>query len=140
MDDDLKAEVQEKLAGTKRTRRQAGNMHSGEDGFDENTDKPIFKVHDEEKFKERNRAEQRNKALKASYEKDHKAVMLKKYAKSSFLTPEAAMYLNEAMKKNQSKVDQEIVYAGLHNAKLEQKKFKRANKNQQRFKNRTKRS
>jgi len=55
---------------------------------------------------------------------------LKKYAKSSFLTPEAAMYLNEAIKSKQSKVDQEVIYAGLHNEKLSKMKFKRANKNQ----------
>ena len=54
--------------------------------------------------------------------------MLKKYAKSSFLTPEAAMYLNEAIKQKKSKVDQEIVYAGLHDEKLGKMKFKRKNK------------
>ena len=67
-------------------------------------------------------------------------MMLKKYANSSFLTPEAAMYLNEAIKSKQSKVDTEIIYAGLHTEKLSKIKFKRANKNQQRFKGRAKRS
>jgi len=66
-------------------------------------------------------------------------MMLKRYAKSSFLTPEAAMYLNDAIKSKQTKVDSEIIYAGLHNEKLSKMKFKRANKNQQRFKNRVKR-
>ena len=56
------------------------------------------------------------------------------------MTPEAAMYLNEAIKKKQSKVDQEIVYAGLHSDNVSKLKFKRKNKNQQRFKNRVKKS
>ena len=67
-------------------------------------------------------------------------MMVKKYAKSSFLTPEAAVYLNEAIKSNQTRVDDEIVYAGLHDSKMDKKNFKRKNKNQQRFKGRTKRS
>ncbi len=66
--------------------------------------------------------------------------MLKKYTKSSFLTPEAAVYLNEAIKAKRNTVDEEIIYAGLHNEKQGKMKFKRTNKNQQRFKNRTKRS
>ena len=66
--------------------------------------------------------------------------MVKQFAESSFLTPEAAMYLNEAIKAGKSKVDDEIVYAGLHSEKMNKIKFQRKNKNQQRFKNRVKRS
>ena len=55
--------------------------------------------------------------------------MLKKYTKSSFLTPEAAVYLNEAIKANRNSVDEEIIYAGLHNEKQGKMKFKRTNKN-----------
>ena len=40
MDDDLKQEVQEKLAGTKRTRKGAG---AAQGEYDENVDKPLFK-------------------------------------------------------------------------------------------------
>lgn len=41
--------------------------------------------------------------------------MLKKYGNSSFLTPESAAYLNESIRANKtSKLDDEIVYAGLH--------------------------
>ena len=40
------------------------------------------------------------------------------------------MYLNEAIKAKQTKVDDEIVYAGLHTDKLSKMKFKRKNKNQ----------
>lgn len=42
------------------------------------------------------------------------AQKLKKFSNSSYLTPEAAMYLNEAMRAGSNKVDEEIVYAGLH--------------------------
>ena len=56
--------------------------------------------------------------------------MLKKYGNSSFLTPESATYLNEAIKLNKSaKLDDEIVYAGLHQEKLGKIKFKRNEKN-----------
>lgn len=95
------------------------------EGYDENVDKPLFEHHDDAKVKERNRGMQRANALKQTYKKDHESMMLKKYAKSSFLTPEAAMYLNEAIKSKQTKVDSEIIYAGLHNEKLSKVKFKR---------------
>ena len=90
MDDDLKHEVQEKLAGTKRLRKT--------DDFDENTDIPLFKHQDDFKLKERNKAKQREQALKAGYDKQRDSVILKKFANSSFLTPEAAKYLYEAIK------------------------------------------
>ena len=95
---------------------------------------------DEDKFKERNRGQQRMQALKKTYDKQHESALLKQFAKSSFLTPEAAMYLNEQMKAKQSKVDKEIVYAGLHSENVSKIKFKRTEKNKQRFKNRVKRS
>ena len=70
MDDDLKHEVQSKLAGSKRKKKGAaagGPEDMAE--FDENTDKPLFKQHDEDKFKERNRGQQRLQALKKTYDK-----------------------------------------------------------------------
>ena len=135
MDDDLKHEVQGKLSGSKR-------LHKSKEGEDpdENIEKPLFKTFDDVKIRERNRAKQREIGLKSSYDKERSSMMLKKFGKSSFLTPEAAMYLNDVVKNNQTKVDDEVVYAGLHNEKLNKMKFKRQNKNQQRFKNRTKRS
>ena len=136
MDDDLRVEVQEKLAGQKRKR----SKNAGDEDYDENVDKPLFKEFDDQKFKERNKAEQRNKALKTGYDKYRDSMMQKRIGQSSFLTPESAKYLNEIIKAKQSKVDTEMVYAGLHNQSLNKIKFKRANKNQQRFKNRVKRS
>jgi len=39
------------------------------------------------------------------------------------------MYLNEIISSNKSsKVDDEIIYAGLHDAKIEKKNFKRSQK------------
>ena len=107
--------------------------------MDEN-DKPLFKVYDDLKFKTRNKEQQRAQALKEGYEKTRKTAMVRQFSKSSFLTPEAAMYLNEAIKSNTSKIDQEIVYAGMHSENVAKIKMKRTNKNQQRFKNRVKRS
>lgn len=54
MDDDLKHEVQTKLAGSKRLNKQIQN-----DPYDENIDKPLFKSYDDAKVKERNRGAQR---------------------------------------------------------------------------------
>ena len=93
-------------------------------------DNPLFKTHDDAKQKERNRGAQRAQALKQGYDKDRDNMMLKRFANSSFLTPEAAMYLNQAIKAKQTKVDDEIVYAGLHAEKASKMKFKRQNKNQ----------
>lgn len=54
--------------------------------------------------------------MKQRYDKEIDSQKLKKFSNSSYLTPEAAMYLNEAMKGGSTKVDDEIVYAGLHEA------------------------
>lgn len=67
-------------------------------------------------------------ALKKKYDLEIQAQKAKKFSNSSFLTPEAAMYLNDVMKENQTKVDEEVVYAGLHSSKKISKKFKRKEK------------
>lgn len=135
LDEDLKHEVQTKLAGKKRKRGEADLPEE----LDEN-EQPLFRVPDDSRHKDRDRGKQREQALKQKYDKHHESLMLKRFSKSSFLTPESAAYLNEAIKSSQSKLDQELVYAGLHSDKVPKLKFKRKNKNQQRFKNRTKRS
>lgn len=48
--------------------------------------------------------------------------------------------MNEQIKDNKTKVDSEIVYAGLHSENVSKVKFKRGDKNKQRFKNRVKKS
>ena len=59
---------------------------------------------------------------------------MKKFSNSSFLTPEAALYLNEAINENRTKVDDEVVYAGLHGKKVDKMKFKRKEKMSARYK------
>ena len=50
---------------------------------------------------------------------------MKRFSNSSYLTPEAAAYLNEAMQEKQTKIEEEIVYAGLHEHSKGKMKFKR---------------
>lgn len=77
--------------------------------------------------------------MKAKYDQLKKEEKFKKVSNSSFLTPEAASYLNELIKKEQtSTVDQEIVYAGQHSDFEPKKNFKRKEKFTSRYKNRTK--
>ena len=38
------------------------------------------------------------------------------------------MYLNQAIKENASKVDEEIIFAGLHGERVDKMKFKRKEK------------
>jgi hypothetical protein len=58
----------------------------------------------------------KEQALKGKYESEIQNQKLKKFSNSSYLTPEAALYLNEAMKAGVSKIDGEIIYAGQHEA------------------------
>ena len=67
----------------------------------------------------------RQAELKEKYEREVQSQKLKRFSNSSFLTPEAARYLNEAISENKAHVDEEIVYAGLHDTKLGKMKFKR---------------
>ena len=78
--------------------------------------------------KRETKAKQKEMALKQKYDKEIEAQKLKKFSNSSFLTPEAAMYLNEAISNNQTRIDDEVVYAGLHQSKDDKMKFKRKEK------------
>ena len=49
---------------------------------------------------------------KKRYEELKQNEQYKRFSNSSYLTPEAASYLNELIKSNQRKADLEIVYAG----------------------------
>jgi len=73
-------------------------------------------------------------ALKERYNIEINSQKVKKYANSSFLTPEAAMYLNQAIRENSSKVDEEIIFAGLHGEKVDKTKFKRKEKYSTKYK------
>lgn len=72
--------------------------------------------------------------MKKAYEMEIERQKFKKYSNSSYLTPEAASYLNEMMRSNQTKVDEEVVYAGLHTDKVSKKNFKRNEKYSTRYK------
>jgi hypothetical protein len=133
LDDDLKVEISEKLAGRKRKNGE----RSGTDEFIDEIEKPLFKQYDDSKQRTRNREEQRKISLKESYEREHKQQMLKKFGKSSYLTPESIMYLNQQLKaKNSDKLDEELVYAGLHSENVAKIKFKRKENKKQHFKGR----
>lgn len=59
---------------------------------------------------------------------------MKKFSNSCYLTPEAARYLNEAIRENQTKLNDEIIYAGLHDTKTNKMKFKRNEKFSSKYK------
>ena len=72
---------------------------------------------------------------------EHKNQMLKKFGKSSFLTPESILYLNEQIKSsNSGKLDDELIYAGLHSENVGKIKFKRNEKKKAYYKGRKSRS
>jgi hypothetical protein len=70
------------------------------------------------------------------YEELKTAEPYKKFSNSSFLTPEAAGYLNELIKQKTSRADLEIVYAGQHSENIPKPKFKRKEKFTSRYKKR----
>lgn len=129
MDDDLKLEVNQKLSGKKRLAAERGDLD-----FDE------FIKKGEKAPLVRNKEEQRKKALKIQYQQEKEKEITRKFANSSYLTPESITYLNSVIKKSETSVDQELVYAGLHSEKVAQKKFKRTENKKQRYKGRQKRS
>lgn len=75
----------------------------------------------------------KEKALKAKYDKEIMNQKLKKFSNSSYLTPEAAMYLNEAIESGATRVEEEIVYAGLHDPRKKELKFKRTKQYSSRY-------
>ena len=78
--------------------------------------------------------------MKRVYEKEKEKELTRRFANSTYLTPESITYLNQIIKSKQSNVDQELVYAGLHSENVAEKKFKRTEKNKQRYKGRQKAS
>jgi hypothetical protein len=85
--------------------------------------------HDDGVHKKRaDKQKQKEEALKKRYNMEIDSQKLKKFSNSSYLTPEAASYLNEAMRAGNTKVDDEVVYAGLHKSDKQSLKFKRSEK------------
>jgi hypothetical protein len=108
LDDDLRKEVVKKLSGVKRTNSQRENEGESEAWLRGD-------MKSENVRKARDKAEQRAEALKRQYEAEKKREITRKFANSSYLTPESISYLNDAVKRGGVKnVDQELVYAGLH--------------------------
>jgi len=62
-------------------------------------DEKLFKkFHDDTPQRKRdNKAKQKENALKTKYDAEIESQRLKKFSNSSYLTPEAAVYLNEVM-------------------------------------------
>ena len=67
--------------------------------------------------------------MKQSYAKSKKKQLEKRFGHSSYLTPESVQYLNDAIKKSSSRLDDELIYAGLHSELEKGPKFKRTEKN-----------
>jgi len=136
LDEALKMEISQKLSGKKRSYLEKIEQDAGGD-----LDLNMFgSLKGERAAKERNKAVQRAGALKQQYEMEKKRELTRKFANSSYLTPESISYLNNAIKSQSSKVDEELVYAGLHSENVAVKKFKRTEKKKQRYKGRQKRS
>lgn len=73
---------------------------------------------------------------KKRYEELKSGEQYKKFSNSSFLTPEAAGYLNELIKQKTNRADLEIVYAGQHSENVPKQVFKRKEKFTSRYKKR----
>lgn len=94
LDDDLKLEINNKLSGKKRLAVERGDLE-----FDEMITKG------EKAPLHRNKEEQRKKALKLQYKAEKEKELTRKFANSSYLTPESITYLNEVIKKSETSVD-----------------------------------
>jgi len=74
--------------------------------------------------------------LKSRYAAEKEKEMTRRFANSSYLTPESISYLNDLIKKKATSVDQELVDAGLHSEKGLVTKCKWTENKKQRYKNR----
>ena len=108
----------------------------GKKGRERNADmigETLAKSEEEPIRKRENKIKQKEQSLKQKYEREMRLQRLKKVSNSSFLTPEAAMYLNDIIRENQSKVDEEVVYAGLQETRVDKKNFQRKEKYTSRY-------
>ena len=117
LDEDLQYELREKL-GAKAAKVEGGSLATGKlfDAFKD--DGTIHR-------KRASKQDQRQNELKQKYDREISSQKLKRFSNSSFLTPEAARHLNEAIRGNRTRVDEEVVYAGLHETKAGKMKFQR---------------
>lgn len=94
LDDDLRLEVNQKLSGKKRMAVERGDLD-----FDEAIKKG------EKAPLNRNKEEQRKRALKLEYKAEKEREITRKFANSTYLTPESITYLNSVIKKSETSVD-----------------------------------
>ena len=121
LDEDLQHEVHAKLGAKAQKLTEDGSLLAGSrltQFADEGT------IH----RKRANPVEQRHKDLRANYDKEIQRQKMRRISNSSFLTPAAATYLNEVVRENRTKVDDELLYAGLHDTKASKMQFKRNEK------------
>jgi hypothetical protein len=64
-----------------------------------------------------NKQQMKEAALKKKYDSEIEAQKMKRFSNSSYLTPEAASYLNDVMRVGGKRADEEVIYAGLHDPK-----------------------
>jgi len=79
-------------------------------------------------------------ALKKGYEKEKEKELTRKFSNTSYLTPESIRYLNGVVSAGGKRVNEELIYAGMHSEKTGKKAFKRTEKKKQFYKGRQKRS
>ena len=116
LDDDLQGEVHGQLGKKASKRKQLDGM----------SDLIKNMEYDESNHKKRlNKQEMKEQALKQKYDKEIQAQKMKKFSNSSYLTPEAASYINDIMRSGGTKADEEIIFAGLHDHKKKELKFKK---------------
>lgn len=113
----------------------------------EETEFTRFKTYDDDgsNKKRRNKEDQKKEATRRKYEMNLKKENAKRYANSSYLTPESANYLNSLMNAQKkggkvASVDQELIYAGLHQGSINKNKGKSVQKDKQKYKGRIKSS
>lgn len=109
LDDNLKVQIAETLGadrvGGKRKKKEKDEVIAPIDMIEDDKQERFSAGH---KRKELSKVQQ----YKQRYEELKKNEQFKRFSNSSYLTPEAASYLNELIHSNQSKADLEIVYAG----------------------------
>lgn len=110
LDENMKLQIQETLGQTDVVGRKRKRRSSEDDGDDQMA--PIDIMDESEPSRRKQKEVSKVQQLKNRYEDLKKQENFKKFSNSSFLTPEAASYLNEIIKNGSSKADMEIVFAG----------------------------
>ena len=121
LDEDLQYELHEKLGSKAQKLTEEGGMLKSSKLL-------AFKEDQTLQRRRENRVEQRRNELKKKYDREIESQRLRRVSNSSFLTPEAARYLNEAVREKREKVDEEVLLAGLHETKMSKMQFKRNEK------------